>query len=48
MESFKRSTVRDFRINTQLIDFGVEEDQEESDDGQEGEAPPKTKKLKRN
>ena len=47
MESFKRSTARDFRINTQLIDNA--EDQEESDDEsrQEDEAPPKAKKLRR-
>lgn len=49
MESFKRSTARDFRINTQLIDSNSEEDQGECDEDsrQEDEAPPKAKKLKR-
>lgn len=46
MESFKRSTARDFRINTQLIDSDGEEEEGESD-RQEDEAPPKAKKLKR-
>lgn len=47
MESFKRSTARDFRINTQLISDRVEDDDEEKDDSQqENEAPPKTKKRK--
>ena len=49
MESFKRSTARDFRINTQLIDSNSEEDQEQSDEDsrQEDEVLPKAKKLKR-
>ena len=47
MESFKRSTARDFRINTQLISDRVDDDDEEKDDSQqENEAPPKTKKRK--
>ena len=46
MESFKRSTARDFRINTQLISDTVEDDQEEDDSQQESEAPPKAKKKK--
>lgn len=47
MESFKRSTARDFRINTQLISDRVEDDDEEKDDSQqENEAPPKAKKRK--
>ena len=50
MESFKRSTARDFRINTQLIDSNSEEDQGMSDQDsrqEDDEAPPKAKKLKR-
>lgn len=46
MESFKRSTARDFRINTQLISDRVEDDQAEDDSQQESEAPPKAKKRK--
>ena len=47
MESFKRSTARDFRINTQLISDRVDDDDEEKDDSQqENEAPPKAKKRK--
>lgn len=40
MESFKRSTARDFRINTQLINDQVEDDVED----EETEAPPKAKR----
>lgn len=46
MESFKRSTARDFRINTQLISDRLEDDQEEDDSQQESDAPPKAKKRK--
>ena len=46
MESFKRSTARDFRINTQLISDRVEDDEEKDDSQQENEAPPKAKKRK--
>lgn len=48
MESFKRSTARDFRINTQLIDCGVEEEESGESSGQEDEMPPKAKRMKRN
>lgn len=48
MESFKRSTARDFRINTQLINV-----QEEDGDGvdsspERDEDPPKAKRMKIN
>lgn len=46
MESFKRSTARDFRINTQLISDRVEDDQAEDDSQQESDAPPKAKRRK--
>ena len=47
MESFKRSTARDFRINTQLIHCDAQEDEEEIDDSTEqSDDPPKAKKMK--
>ena len=46
MESFKRSTARDFRINTQLINYRVEDDHREDDSQQKSEAPPKAKRKK--
>ena len=46
MESFKRSTARDFRIDTKLISDTVEDDQEEDDSQQENEALPKAKRKK--
>ena len=53
MDPFKKSTVRDFRINAQEINaaFNEEEEEEgESVDGEssgEGEALPRAKKLKK-
>ena len=56
MDPFKKSTVRDFRINAQEINaaFNEEEEEEEGEsvDGEssgegEGEALPRAKKLKK-
>lgn len=47
MEPFKRSTARDFRINTQLIDRVMEDDEEEME-GEEDDAPPQAKRFRKN
>ena len=48
MESFKRSTSRDFRINTQLIHCDAQDEEEEIGDGPEqSDDPPKAKRMKR-
>lgn len=52
MEPFKRSTARDFRINAQTVENILDEDNissegSEEEGGEEGEEPPKAKRLKR-
>ena len=50
MDPFKKSTVRDFRINAQEINAAFNEEEEEGESGEgegEGEALPRAKKLKK-